>query len=457
MRHQCAAVIGLLAAALLAPVSPSHAASADPTGYWMKPDAERESKIQVFKCGKKKTNLCAKIVWLKEPNDSKGQPLHDVRNENPSMRGRSIKGLPIFTDLVPSAPSTWTGKIYNPEDGHTYSATLTVVSRKQILLKGCKAWLLCGERIWYRTAPPPEEIAPVVPPAEGTQQIEASVTPGAPTPVAAPAATEPASAPSTENAVANTSIGAAEAKEMQAMTAPQMPAAPSQAEAATVVPVAVTEPSAPVTQQVASPVEPPADVDAGRGYGFLAVSADPGGKAPQSGEDVSSMMLMAKPIATETAAPSSAQPTAKTTIASPPVEPALLAKPKEQPKPPITTAAAKPAASPAAKPAAAPAPKPAATPVAKPTATPAAKPVATAAATPAPMPETQGKPTEQAAATPPDGETVETDGTDAEAAETADASLVEPIPLTRKQRRLLRKQQRDLERAQQDPLLPWLR
>ena len=86
MRHQCAAVIGLLTVALLAPVSPSQAASADPTGYWMKPDAERESKIEVFKCGKKKTNLCAKIAWLKEPNDSKGQPLHDVRNENPAMR-----------------------------------------------------------------------------------------------------------------------------------------------------------------------------------------------------------------------------------------------------------------------------------------------------------------------------------------------------------------------------------
>ena len=354
MRHQCAAAIGLVTAALLAPVSPSHAASADPTGYWMKPDAERESKIQVFKCGKKKTNLCAKIVWLKEPNDSKGQPLHDVRNENPSMRGRSIKGLPIFTDLVPSAPSTWTGKIYNPEDGHIYSATLTVVSRKQILLKGCKAWLLCGERVWYRTAPPPEEIAPVAPPAEGTQQIEASVTPAAPASAAAAAAAEPASAPSTEKRSPTRQPPPPRAKEMQAMTAPQMPASPSQAEAATVVPVAVTEPSAPVTQQVASPVEPPADVDAGRGYGFLAVSADPGGKAPQSGEDVSSMMLMAKPIATETAAPSSAQPAAKTTSVTPPAEPAPLAKPKAQPKPPVTTAAAKPAATPAAKPAATP-------------------------------------------------------------------------------------------------------
>src|SRR5262245_58202756 len=109
MRHQCAAVIGLLTAALLAPVSSSHAASADPTGYWMKPDAERESKIEVFRCGKKKTNLCAKIVWLKEPNDSKGQPLHDVRKEKPAMRGRPILGLPILTGLVASATLTWNG------------------------------------------------------------------------------------------------------------------------------------------------------------------------------------------------------------------------------------------------------------------------------------------------------------------------------------------------------------
>ncbi len=73
MRHHAfAAAMGLVTAAVLAPCSQSQAASADPTGYWMKPDAERESKIQVFKCGKSKTLLCAKIAWLKDPNDSKG-------------------------------------------------------------------------------------------------------------------------------------------------------------------------------------------------------------------------------------------------------------------------------------------------------------------------------------------------------------------------------------------------
>ena len=165
MRHHAfAAAVGVLTAAILAPCSPSQAATLDPTGYWYKPDAERESKIQVFKCGPGKTQLCAKIAWLKDPNDSKGRPLHDIRNEAPSMRDRPIVGLSIFAGLAPSEPGTWTGKIYNPEDGHTYSATLTVLSRKEIKLRGCKAWLLCGEKQWLRTsAPPPDVIEPTAP------------------------------------------------------------------------------------------------------------------------------------------------------------------------------------------------------------------------------------------------------------------------------------------------------
>ena len=455
MRHSaCAAVIGLLTAAILAPVNASHAASADPTGYWMKPDAERESKIHVFKCGSKKTNLCAKLAWLKDPLDSKGKPLHDVRNENPSLRGRPIKGLAIFSQLAPSAPSVWTGKIYNPEDGHTYSATLTVVSRKQILLKGCKAWLLCGERMWLRTSPPPADVIPA--PADGTQQIEASVTP--PMTPAAPAAAEAAvaaapAAPSAEVPLAKASIdGAAAQQEMQAMTAPQAPAEASPAEAALLAPAAAAEPvaPAPAAQEIAAPVAPPADVDTGHGIGFLAVATDPDATAPQSGENVSNMMLMAKPIATKSANPSTAQPAAKKASTAPAVEPAPLpapaAKPKAQPKP-VATAAVKPAAAQATV-------KPAAAQAAKAVATPAAKPLATAAAKPAPKPETQAKPADQAALPPQEGDEVDAETGEAVPAETADATLAEPVPLTRRERRLLRKQQRELEEG---AALPWLR
>ena len=195
MRHHAfAAAMGLVTAAILAPCSQSQAASADPTGYWYKPDAERESKIQVFKCGAGKSQLCAKIIWLKDPTDSKGKALHDIRNEDPSMRDRPIVGLTIFAGLMPSAPATWTGKIYNPEDGHTYAATLTMMSRTQITLRGCKAWLLCGEKQWLRTSAPPAAVPATAP--EGTQQIEASATPAQPAPAAV--ATAPAAAPKAE-------------------------------------------------------------------------------------------------------------------------------------------------------------------------------------------------------------------------------------------------------------------
>ena len=199
MRYHAFAAMGLVTAAILAPGS-SQAAAVDPTGYWYKPDAVRESKIQVFKCGSGKSQLCAKIAWLKDPNDTKGKPLHDIRNENPSMHDRPIVGLTLFSGMQASAPGTWTGQIYNPEDGHTYAATLTMISRSEIKLRGCKAWLLCGEKQWLRTSAPPAAVPETAP--EGTQQIEASATPAQPAPAAA-VATAPVAAPKAEVAAAS--------------------------------------------------------------------------------------------------------------------------------------------------------------------------------------------------------------------------------------------------------------
>ena len=43
-------------------------------------------------------------------------------NKNPALRGRQIIGIYVFRGLKPSGTS-WTGTIYNPEDGGTYKAT----------------------------------------------------------------------------------------------------------------------------------------------------------------------------------------------------------------------------------------------------------------------------------------------------------------------------------------------
>ena len=261
----------------------------------MKPDAEREVEdpgVQV----RRRARSCSapRSPGSKTPSDSKGQPLHDIRNEDPSKRGRGIVGLAIFTGLAPSAPSTWTGQIYNPEDGHTYSATLTVLSRKQILLRGCKAWLLCGEKQWLRTGAPPEELKPAAP-AEGTEQIEASAEPASP-PVRPDA--KPEAAVAEAAAPEATPAAPAPQAEMQAMAAPQAPAKPQEA-------AVIATPVSLVTQEVAAPVAAPAEVNARRGYGFLNVSTSPDTAARLSGENVSSMFVMTKPIAAEAVTPES--------------------------------------------------------------------------------------------------------------------------------------------------------
>lgn len=392
MRHHAfAAAVGLLTAALLAPSSQSQAASADPTGYWYKPDAERESKILVFKCGKAKSLLCAKIAWLKNPKDSKGRPLHDIRNEVPSMRDRPIVGLAIFTGLTPSAPATWSGKIYNPEDGNTYTATLTVLSRKEIKLRGCKAWLLCGEKQWLRTSAP-EELTPVVP-AEGTQQIEASLSPSSPP--SAPSAAESVAA---AEVVATPSDAPLPQDNVQTMAEPEAPAEPQST-------ATLPQPAAMPVQELAAPAAAPAEYNGHSGYGFLNVSAGADDTARLSGESVPSMIIMTEPIATEAVAPISGEPAAH-----------AVPLPEQKPK---------------AKP----------------------KPIATAAAKPAPKTATPAKPSEQGAPAPQDADTAQADADGAEASQgaTAEAAMVESAPLTRRQKRAMRRQQ------QEDPFLPWLR
>ncbi len=439
MRHHAfAAAMGLMTAAMLAPCSQSQAATADPTGYWYKPDAERESKIQVFKCGPGKSQLCAKIAWLKDPTDSQGKPLHDIRNEDPSMRGRSIVGLTIFTGLTPSAPATWTGQIYNPEDGHTYAATLTMVSRTEIRLRGCKAWLLCGEKQWLRTSAPPAAIPAQAP--EGTEQIEASVKPdqAAPGSAVATAAASPAVPQKPEPQAAPAAVEAAAADEAARASAADHAIAPAPAVQAVAAPAEQT-----VSQPVAliSPAQPAAGAPGPqKGYGFLNASMTSDTLTKYSGENVSSMFNMTRPLpaqaAQQTAAPQiAATPAPATqTAAATPVSNAAHAsevtasadddeavplpaqKPKVVPKPQTVAAHSAPKAS-----------------------------VSSAAA-----------PAGQAAPAPEDGSVAEADADAGTQSAEADTTQVEPVPMTRRQLRRLRRMQ-EMQQQGQEPLLPWLR
>jgi uncharacterized protein (DUF2147 family) len=308
--HAIAAAMGLLTA-LLIPGSHSLAAGPDPTGIWMKQEAsDYPAKMDIRKCGK--GQLCSKIVWLQVLNDSKGKPLHDVRNEDPSMRDRPILGLPIFNNLTPSEPGVWVGDIYNPEDGHFYSdIKLTVVSRNQVVIRGCKAWLLCGEKIWTRsTLPAPPAAAPAEPEqqevkAPEQQEVKApqqQQQDNAPQPqeIKTPAAPD-AKAPVVEAAVDPDPIPPTPTPKPHRAMAAAAPAAP-QAE----VKSAAVEPEA--TQalpkmralapapQVLKPELPAPSQDASAGYGFMLTTASPETAPPFSSERVSSMFVITHPL-----------------------------------------------------------------------------------------------------------------------------------------------------------------
>jgi uncharacterized protein (DUF2147 family) len=274
MKHYAfSAAMGLLTAAVFAYGGHAQASAADPTGYWKKPDAERNAKIQITRCGKGGAQLCSSIVWLENPNDKSGRPLHDIRNENPSMRDRPIQGLPLFNGMTRTGPSTWTGKIYNPEDGNTYSATLTMVSNKQIVLKGCKAWLLCGEKMWLRTSPPPQ------PKPDEEELIEASTEPQTTQPAQAATGAMPATKPET------TSPGDL----VETANKPDaVPAQPNSTASAV---------------ELMTPTTAPDDQAVRPGYGFLSVSTQEPTPEKFSGENVPSMFTMADPIEAEEVSP----------------------------------------------------------------------------------------------------------------------------------------------------------
>ena len=64
----------------------SAAFAADPQGIWLSGDGG--TKVHISNCGGK---LCGKVIWLKEPIDSKtGKPKTDALNPDPAGGGPSV-------------------------------------------------------------------------------------------------------------------------------------------------------------------------------------------------------------------------------------------------------------------------------------------------------------------------------------------------------------------------------
>jgi uncharacterized protein (DUF2147 family) len=143
MTHPAFRFAALTIAWIVLMSGPAHAA--DPSGLWL--SADGDVKMKVAPCG---NLICSSIAWLKVPNDETGRPKLDKNNPDPRQRGRPILGAPIIVGMKPDGANSWSGQIYNAEDGKTYSGSFTLTGANSAEIEGCVA-IFCKSKAWTRS------------------------------------------------------------------------------------------------------------------------------------------------------------------------------------------------------------------------------------------------------------------------------------------------------------------
>ncbi|MFN0190478.1 MAG: DUF2147 domain-containing protein [Aestuariivirga sp.] len=103
--------------------------------------------IKVTNCGQ---NICANIVGLKEPiSKIDGKPKVDRENPDTSKRKRPLMGLSVLIGMKPTGDKKWKGSLYNPDDGKTYSASVSL-NGDTFSVKACIVGILCKTNKFVR-------------------------------------------------------------------------------------------------------------------------------------------------------------------------------------------------------------------------------------------------------------------------------------------------------------------
>lgn len=174
------AVALLLAAAATGVASPPALADATPAAApqeqvlnrimhtWVTPGFG--SKVTLAPCapGQQPLELCGTITWLwqgiekqgferqeferqefeRQEFDKHGEPLGDKRN--PDKSARTLIGTQILSGFQLQHGVWRGGRVYNPDDGRTYSGTIRLMPDGTLQLQGCALRIFCQTQTWRR-------------------------------------------------------------------------------------------------------------------------------------------------------------------------------------------------------------------------------------------------------------------------------------------------------------------
>ena len=126
---------------------PNAPAPPEPSGEWLV--AKQVARIKIADCDGR---LWGVVAW-------EAQPGIDSKNPDPNLRSRPTLGMPILLGMASSKMNKWEGQIYNSEDGHTYSASISLLDPNTLRVQGCFLGFLCGGENWSRVDPDPPATA----------------------------------------------------------------------------------------------------------------------------------------------------------------------------------------------------------------------------------------------------------------------------------------------------------
>jgi uncharacterized protein (DUF2147 family) len=117
----------------------------DPAGEWLVD--KKVARIRIADCGD--GHIWGVVSWEQNTGGI------DRKNPDPNLRSRPTFGMPILLDMTQKKPNRWDGKIYSSEDGHTYSANISLLNPDTLRVQGCFLGFLCGGENWTRYIEPP--------------------------------------------------------------------------------------------------------------------------------------------------------------------------------------------------------------------------------------------------------------------------------------------------------------
>ena len=147
----------LSALALSFAASAASAQQGSVMGTWLSESGV--AQIRIARCPDAASGpICGFVVNLVNPKGPDGVAVApdaatDFRNENPSLRTRKVIGMPLIWGFKKTNdPNTFEdGKVYNGEDGKTYSANISLQPDGKLRLRGFVGTPMFGKtQLWTR-------------------------------------------------------------------------------------------------------------------------------------------------------------------------------------------------------------------------------------------------------------------------------------------------------------------